>query len=79
MIKIITQDLQLDVLLVFFVQLIIVIGVFFVTWFLGRVIKFLVKKMPRLNPDVKNGALVLVTIVQFTLLLSFTTLVLTEI
>ena len=78
MIGIIAQDLQLNEFLVFFVQLIIIISIFLLTWFIGRIIKFITKKIPWINPDLKNGFLVLVTITQFTLLLSFTTLLLTN-
>ncbi|MFW9777228.1 MAG: mechanosensitive ion channel family protein [Candidatus Heimdallarchaeota archaeon] len=52
--------------------------IFILVWILGRAFKYIFKKTPRINADVKNGLLVLVAFSQFTILLLATALLLSN-
>jgi len=46
--------------------------IYFLSWSIGRILKLLVKKIPWVNADVKNGFYVLITLTQFGVSLSVT-------
>jgi hypothetical protein len=49
-----------------------IFALYFTSWFIGRILKYLIKKLFFLSPDIRNGLLVLVTFAQFSVSLTIT-------